>query len=160
MRRPIAEYYQLEPLPDVVVGDDDGNAAEAGWCEADGWVDLADPEQIVFPKLGFVPTWFGVIPSRAIQPDWLSINIAPRNGAEILVSGAGQVAMAIWDGMWIYSTGNRLVWEGADEDGDAAFLAFEPTHWLPKPAAAPEELPPRDAAPNRISRAEWSRRFK
>lgn len=71
-RRPIAEYYEREPLPDVIVGDDSGNVSEAGWWETDGWVDLTIPEQMMLPPLPFEPTWFEVRPSRELRlPRWL-----------------------------------------------------------------------------------------
>lgn len=130
-RRPIAEYFALEPHPDVIVGDDAGNAAEAGWSEDDGWVDLARRD--IPRELGFEPTWFVEIPSREVEPDWLRIDDAP-DGFEVLVTNGMVVAMAKRDqDGWYHSSGGRMMWEGDAETGGAAYLDFEPTGWKPKP---------------------------
>ena len=134
MRRPIAEYYKLEERADVVVGDDAWNAAEAGWNEDDGWVDLTHPEQPFATRLPFEPTWFALIPSREKPAGWLPIDTVPTTGAEVLVTDGNVVAAArVENGGWIYSTGGRVAWNGDDERGGAADLDLNMIGWLPLP---------------------------
>lgn len=67
LRRPIAEFFALEePRPDVIVGDDRGNRAEAAIDPDTGqWVDLSGTDPLLEPDiLTFTPTWFEVIPAR------------------------------------------------------------------------------------------------
>lgn len=63
-RRPIAEFFAYELAPEVVVGDDQGNEAEAAIDpdsdpDAPTWVDLTDPDRPI--ELSFSPTWFRLI---------------------------------------------------------------------------------------------------
>jgi hypothetical protein len=65
-RRPIAEFFDLDPQPDVWVGDDHGNQAEAAIDPDTGrWVDLSGTDPLIEPdELAFAPTWFEVIEAR------------------------------------------------------------------------------------------------
>lgn len=62
-RRPIAEFFTLDPQPDAIVYDDHGSSAPAA-IDPDfgGWVDLSDPERPI--ELEFTPTSFTIAPSR------------------------------------------------------------------------------------------------
>lgn len=59
-RQPIAEFFDYEFPPDVVVGDEAGNQAPAAIDPDTGeWVDLTPSDDLSEPDvLGFAPTWF------------------------------------------------------------------------------------------------------
>jgi hypothetical protein len=63
---PIADFYSLDPAPDVIVGDDAGNQAEAAIDPDTGeWVDLSGTDPLIEPDvLKLTPMWFEVIPAR------------------------------------------------------------------------------------------------
>lgn len=62
-RRPIADFYHLDPQPDVDVFDGAGNSAPAAIDpDTGGWVDLSDQERPI--ELAFEPTHFEIVASR------------------------------------------------------------------------------------------------
>ena len=61
-RRHFSEYRPLGVGFNVIVGDDDGNRAQAVFDFDDGWMDVTDPANPT--ELKFKPTWFETIPAR------------------------------------------------------------------------------------------------
>lgn len=67
--------------------------------------------------------------------EWQSIETAPENGAKILVYTKGGVCQVYWGGEY-KPYWNTSVCEG--EQGYAAYLRFDPTHWMPLPESPKE----------------------